>query len=52
MAGRTRVSLEDEITAARKRIYRDGYDMSLGELASLYEKNELVVNPEYQRLFR
>ena len=46
------MALEDEITAARKRIYRDGYDMSLGEITSLYERGELVVNPEYQRLFR
>lgn len=46
------MALEDEVTAARKRIYRDGYDMSFGELANLYEKSELVVNPEYQRLFR
>lgn len=46
------MALEDEIGAARKRIYRDGYDMSLGEISSLYEKGELVVNPEYQRLFR
>ena len=46
------MALEDEITAARKRIYRDGYDMSLGEITSLYEKGELVINPEYQRLFR
>lgn len=46
------MSLEDEITTARKRIYRDGYDMSLGEIANLYEKGELIVNPEYQRLFR
>lgn len=46
------MSLEEEISPARKRIYRDGYDMSLGEIASLYERGELVVNPEYQRLFR
>jgi uncharacterized protein with ParB-like and HNH nuclease domain len=26
--------------------------MSFGELASMYERQELVINPEYQRLFR
>ena len=46
------MSIEDEVTAARKRIYRDGYDMSFGELATLYEKKELIIDPEYQRLFR
>ena len=46
------MSLDVEIGTARKRIYRDGYDMSLGEIASLYEKSELVIDPEYQRLFR
>jgi hypothetical protein len=46
------MALDEQIAAARKRIYRDGYDMSLGEISSLYEKGELVVNPEYQRLFR
>jgi hypothetical protein len=46
------MSLENEVSTARKRIYRDGYDMSFGELASLYEKKELVIDPEYQRLFR
>ena len=32
--------LEDEVTNARKRVSRDGYDMSFGELASLYERGE------------
>ena len=46
------MSLEEDISAARKKIFRDGYDMSLGEIASLYERGELIINPEYQRLFR
>ncbi|MER9333294.1 DUF262 domain-containing protein [Mesorhizobium sp. M0293] len=44
--------LAEEISSARKLIYRDGYDMSFGEISTLYEKDELVINPEYQRLFR
>lgn len=44
--------LEQQIATARKRVHRDGYDMSFGELASMYERGELVINPEYQRLFR
>lgn len=46
------MSLQEEIESARTRIYRDGYDMSLGEIASLYERRELTIQPEYQRLFR
>ena len=46
------MTIADEVSVARKRIFRDGYDISFGELVSLYEKNELIVQPEYQRLFR
>jgi hypothetical protein len=45
-------ALHDEIQHARKRIAREGYDMSIGELASLYEQGELIISPPYQRLFR
>jgi hypothetical protein len=44
------MALEDEVTSARKRVSRDGYDMSFGELTSLYETGELFIQPEYQRL--
>jgi hypothetical protein len=44
--------LSDEVSTARKRIFRDGYDISFGELVSLYDKKELIIQPEYQRLFR
>jgi hypothetical protein len=50
--GKTRMLIEQQIAAARKRVHRDGYDMSFGEIASMYERGELVINPEYQRLFR
>ncbi|WP_375398757.1 DUF262 domain-containing protein [uncultured Sphingomonas sp.] len=46
------LKLEAQIAKARKRVHRDGYDMSFGELASMYERSELIINPEYQRLFR
>jgi hypothetical protein len=46
------MTLIDEVAAARKSIFRDGYDISFGELVSLYDKGELIVQPEYQRLFR
>jgi hypothetical protein len=46
------MTISDEVAIARKRIFRDGYDISFGELASLYSRQELIVQPEYQRLFR
>jgi len=46
------MSLEQEIKVARKEIVSDGYDMSLGEIMNLYKENELIINPEFQRLFR
>jgi hypothetical protein len=46
------MALEDEISKARKEIYSDGYDMSVGELINLYRDTEIVIQPEFQRLFR
>lgn len=46
------MSLETELIDARKQIVKDGYDMSFGELMSLYKEGELIINPEYQRYFR
>jgi hypothetical protein len=44
--------LDTEIDRERNNIRTDKLDISYGELASLYESEELVVAPEYQRLFR
>jgi len=46
------MSLEKEISKARKEIVSDGYDMSLGEVINLYKDDELKINPEFQRSFR
>lgn len=46
------MSIQEEITAARQKIIKDGFDMSIGELIRIYEKKELVINPAYQRSFR
>lgn len=46
------MSLESEIEKARKEIVSDGYDMSFGEVINLYRDDELIINPEFQRLFR
>lgn len=40
------------ITEQRNSLSTDRLDMSYGELMSLYEKNDLVISPKFQRLFR
>jgi uncharacterized protein DUF262 len=44
--------LLDEIENTRNSLSTDRLDMSFGELMSMYEKNEIIINPEFQRLFR
>ena len=46
------MSLIDEIQKARTKIVSDGYEMSIGEIINLYKNEEIVINPEFQRLFR
>ncbi|MGV0597766.1 DUF262 domain-containing protein [Mycolicibacterium porcinum] len=45
-------TLQDEIEIARQTIRSDSLSMSVGELANLYRDEELVIRPEFQRLFR
>lgn len=44
--------LDDLIDSRRIEIRTDKLDMTFGEFASMYERQELVVAPAYQRLFR
>lgn len=44
--------LVEEITAAQRNVRTDAYQMSIGELVSLYEEGDLIIDPEFQRLFR
>lgn len=46
------MSLLEEVEKAQKEIVKDGYDMSFGELISLYKEEELIINPDFQRMFR
>jgi hypothetical protein len=46
------MAIQQEISDARQKIVKDGFDMSIGELIRIYEKKELVINPVYQRSFR
>ncbi|CAH0998048.1 hypothetical protein EMA8858_04183 [Emticicia aquatica] len=45
-------NLQEEIDQKKKEIFTDGYPMSIGELARLYQDNELDIHPEFQRFFR
>ncbi len=45
-------SLEEQLHNARHKVVTDGYEMSIGEIVSLYKGGELVIDPEFQRLFR
>ncbi len=44
--------LQDEIDKTRQEIKTDNYSMSIGELISLYEKDEIDIHPDFQRFFR
>lgn len=44
--------LQDEIQNAQRRVRTDAYQMSVGEIVSMYRDRELVINPDFQRLFR
>lgn len=44
--------LEEIVDEARQTVKTDSYPMSLGELANMYENEEIILRPEYQRFFR
>ncbi|GAW40108.1 hypothetical protein SH203_00502 [Brevundimonas sp. SH203] len=44
--------LEKEITAAQRLVRTDAYQMSIGELVNMYTGDEIIIDPEFQRLFR
>ena len=44
--------LTGEIKTARLSVQTDAYQMSVGEIVSMYEEQEIIIDPEFQRLFR
>lgn len=46
------MGLQEELENKRKEIRTDSYSMSVGELISLYENDEIQIHPEFQRFFR
>lgn len=45
-------TLQKEIAEKRTEFKSESYPMSIGELINLYEKGEIVINPDFQRYFR
>lgn len=46
------MSLQDEIRECSSKIFRDSYQMSIGELINIYKDDEMDIHPEFQRVFR
>jgi uncharacterized protein with ParB-like and HNH nuclease domain len=44
--------LQAQIKETSRTIYTDSYSMSVGELMSMYQSNEIDVHPEFQRNYR
>lgn len=45
-------ALQKEIEEKRNSLTTDRLDMSYGEIISMYQNDDLIINPEFQRLFR
>jgi hypothetical protein len=48
----TALTLEDEIAIRVGEVRTESFDLSFGEIANLHVSKELLIQPEYQRLFR
>lgn len=46
------MSLQEEINERSSKIFRESYQMSIGELINLYRDGEMDIHPEFQRVFR
>lgn len=44
--------LTEEVVKAQRLVRTDAYQMSVGEIVTMYENSEIVIDPEFQRLFR
>ena len=48
----TTSTLYSELESKKTYFRTDNYSMSIGELVNMYRSDELIIKPEYQRLFR
>ncbi len=44
--------LTEEIAKAQRLVRTDAYQMSVGEIVTMYDNREIIIDPEFQRLFR
>lgn len=44
--------LANEIEKAQRLVRTDAYQMSIGEIVTMYVNREIIIDPEFQRLFR
>jgi Protein of unknown function DUF262 len=44
--------LAEEIVNAQRLVKTDAYQMSIGEIVGMYDNREVIIDPEFQRLFR
>lgn len=44
--------MTQEIEKAQRLVRTDAYQISIGEVVSMYDNKEIIINPEFQRLFR
>jgi hypothetical protein len=44
--------LLEEIETAQRNVRTDAFQMSIGELVNLYDDGDIIIAPEFQRLFR
>lgn len=44
--------LLSDIDTGRNTLQTDKLDMSFGEIMNMYERNEIIINPDFQRLYR
>ena len=44
--------LVEEIENTKRLVRTDAYQMSVGEIVSMYDNHEIIIDPEFQRLFR
>jgi len=44
--------LAEEIANAQRSVKTDAYQMSIGEIVSMYDNREIIIDPEFQRFFR
>jgi hypothetical protein len=44
--------LTEEILNAQRQVRTDAYQMSIGEIVGMYDNKEIIIDPEFQRLFR